>query len=916
MSDRTSEDEASRPHCDICLGFVDSSQNEVISINSETTDDPTNEIKDLGGSSQMVISLVPPTPPTSTICISSDSGSSQDEPSRLRSDEVAESCEKSNGVTALNVEEIKEKIPDGGQRLTFIKGQMEELYQKVYGESPFAESGESDGLDKGEEGTSLNDILKKCLDLERLHFTSEEPSGEGELGRDKVKIDAGESESNTRLGNKEDFDMRLESEFQADQKSTETMRSDPQPDGKDEVSIKSVSSHGKEENMRSMMKSETQMTGQTLSTKSTRKKPLPINSASLKAEITDLFKEYSSAASREERKREKECILKQNKKSVLGQVLDGRKNWRKEFVRKYGMSSKSQGGEGEDPVEEHPLLSAWKAESMTQPPFHRRITYALDKSIELPNCTTWMLTIKNLFTDSTNEMKYVPYVGDDQQVPETFVSLHATRCSLPSLNDQELIKYLAKRTTKKYGNSEEVLKELYVFCKEQIFDPLQMRFLQENTPSIEVTNQSEVSASSFDYDQKFRYLYCNRCHVYNCLIHKPNHEGSPYEREAIVKNGFSIDDDLPKKRAPCPKLPEKSCGEECCLHSCKDSDVANGNRCLAITTTNGRTEAMPEIESNSNDTEMDISFRWKDQCTILGSIYEGDCCKVAGILNVPCKTVFNYLKHKWNHDESLHKGDSQKRKKKKRRKVMSYSNSKKKSSQFQDPFEEEDTFNKYKCPGCKCKSGKNQCGERRCPCFARCAECDPDVCKCKGCKTGTCGPNGCMNQNMQKWAHLRLLYGKSNVAGWGIFLRDGAKKDQFICEYTGERITSEEADRRGTLYDELGTTFLFDVHENYTLDAMRIGCKSKFINHPPVDKGVKHNCYPRKMSVMGDTRIGLFAERDIVPFEELFFDYRFNNNPPDWFQKLKELEGRNPEQVEKGKSKAKAKGKKRRRPGE
>merc|ERR1739848_973159 len=101
--------------------------------------------------------------------------------------------------------------------------------------------------------------------------------------------------------------------FQADQKSAETMRSDPQPDGKDEVSIEPVSGHGKEENGRSKMKSETQMTGQTFSTKSTRKKPLPINSASLKAEITDLFKEYSSADSREERKREKECILKQNK---------------------------------------------------------------------------------------------------------------------------------------------------------------------------------------------------------------------------------------------------------------------------------------------------------------------------------------------------------------------------------------------------------------------------------------------------------------------------------------------------------------------------------------------------------------------------------------------------------------------------
>ncbi|XP_045868135.1 histone-lysine N-methyltransferase SUV39H2 isoform X6 [Meles meles] len=98
--------------------------------------------------------------------------------------------------------------------------------------------------------------------------------------------------------------------------------------------------------------------------------------------------------------------------------------------------------------------------------------------------------------------------------------------------------------------------------------------------------------------------------------------------------------------------------------------------------------------------------------------------------------------------------------------------------------------------------------------------------------------------------------------------------------YLSQVITSEEAERRGQLYDNKGITYLFDLDyesDEFTVDAARYGNVSHFVNHSCDPNLQVFNVFIDNL----DTRlprIALFSTRTIYAGEELTFDYQMKGS--------------------------------------
>jgi hypothetical protein len=108
---------------------------------------------------------------------------------------------------------------------------------------------------------------------------------------------------------------------------------------------------------------------------------------------------------------------------------------------------------------------------------------------------------------------------------------------------------------------------------------------------------------------------------------------------------------------------------------------------------------------------------------------------------------------------------------------------------------------------------------------------------------------------------------ESTIQGRGAFATRRIRKGARIIEYTGERISQDEADKR---YDDesMGRhhTFLFTLDENTVIDAAVDGNEARFINH---------SCDPNCQALIEGEKIFIYALKDISPGTELVYDYAY-----------------------------------------
>ena len=118
----------------------------------------------------------------------------------------------------------------------------------------------------------------------------------------------------------------------------------------------------------------------------------------------------------------------------------------------------------------------------------------------------------------------------------------------------------------------------------------------------------------------------------------------------------------------------------------------------------------------------------------------------------------------------------------------------------------------------------------------------------------------------------RFVVRKSSIHGRGAFALTPIAKGSRLIEYTGERISHEEADDRyGEEQENSPHTMLFTVDDKVVIDATHRGSSARWFNHC---------CAPNCEATEENGRIFIDTLRAIRPGEELLYDYNLTLDEP------------------------------------
>ena len=114
---------------------------------------------------------------------------------------------------------------------------------------------------------------------------------------------------------------------------------------------------------------------------------------------------------------------------------------------------------------------------------------------------------------------------------------------------------------------------------------------------------------------------------------------------------------------------------------------------------------------------------------------------------------------------------------------------------------------------------------------------------------------------------MALIIRSSAIHAAGCYTTEPVKSGVRIVEYTGPRITKEQADAK---YDKSPTTYLFGI-----------GDGSKVIDGHGIAMFINHSCDPNCETNEARGRIWIKAIRDIAAGEELTYDYNLYDGDED-----------------------------------
>jgi len=107
-----------------------------------------------------------------------------------------------------------------------------------------------------------------------------------------------------------------------------------------------------------------------------------------------------------------------------------------------------------------------------------------------------------------------------------------------------------------------------------------------------------------------------------------------------------------------------------------------------------------------------------------------------------------------------------------------------------------------------------------------------------------------------------------NNGGFGLRVCEDCRMGAFIIEYVGKLVTKQDVDKM----DDERKSYVMEVKKNSYIDASRLGGLGRFVNH-----SCEPNCVIKPWVDKGVMRLGIFAIRELIEYEEITFDHKWES---------------------------------------